>query len=626
MRRPRTVVERELLRSDLDVNLAVNNLLSIEDPEMGRSGVDGDVDLSQVGRASQQAAFVSRHANPAAAANAFSQAENVNTVGRNKKGELFADSQHWQYLFSEHEQLLQEKQSEPLAPALRIRSIAALKSELLCVNDEGRLLQWKWCEPPPQAGKPVADILHPATARYSALRNGCIQRMEACPLRATMLVAVSDPDAAREEDIESLHLVTLVDASFHRFSQLLEGQTCVPNRTYGAATPRPVELSVCPFYSLLLFDNGDCYWWGVQPFAVSFRMRAEPSRPTGDMSMMVTAEKDSQEIRVGSRVRLRSRPVVDTGTMACHCRDGYFVSFGELTMPCWGDSDIDSGALLDFTLCDASKTDTSAPISSGRRDAAPLAMRKRKRDEPTLTEKWPLTEVVFLEESHSRGYGTVIKLDGQSAVVFFGDAAAGVQASSSTPTLGTSSLDAMMTSTPVVDVLDKCRIVLKDELATRGMQGSTCRLASLAQPLPFLQLGAEAGLSISGKRVVSLCMDRNGSRVFALVASASSARASVLSYSFQENKIDKVWKFSSHVPPLIGPLAPWPPSQHASSLAISIPSPPLVVDGRMRCPRLLLGAHNGRVPAFVLIDRTGAAYPVELDAQQKASVHIRYAQ
>lgn len=155
LRRPRASVVRELIRSNLDVNVAVNNLLSRdEDEEYVNEDARENAESGTVPAESASSG------NPPPAVN-----EPVDKYS-GQKGE-FIPNDISQFMFPEHAEW--HAQFSTIQPELSSKSvvcITAMKSELVIVTADGKLHQWKWACDKPYVLQKRSNILIRFTTEY----------------------------------------------------------------------------------------------------------------------------------------------------------------------------------------------------------------------------------------------------------------------------------------------------------------------------------------------------------------------------------------------------------------------------------------------------------------------------
>ncbi|XP_067303959.1 E3 ubiquitin-protein ligase UBR5 isoform X5 [Pseudorasbora parva] len=348
----RSVIIRELQRTNLDVNLAVNNLLSRDDED----GDDGDDTASESYLPGEDlmslldADIHSAHPSVIIDADAmFSEdisyfgypsfrRSSLSRLGSSRV--LLLPLERDSELLRERESVLRlrerrwldgasfdaergstsregepslDKKSVPLQSPVTLGeelqwwpdkdyvtkfvSIGALYSELIAVSTKGELYQWKWNEPEPYRNTQNPSIHHPRVP-FLGLTNEKITHLSANSIRATVAT-------------ESNKVATWVDETLSTVAAKLE---------HGAQTfpelqgERIVSLHCCALYTCAQLESS-LYWWGVVPFSQRKKMlekaRAKNKKPKSSAGI-----SSIPNITVGTQVCLRNNPLYHAGAVA----------------------------------------------------------------------------------------------------------------------------------------------------------------------------------------------------------------------------------------------------------------------------------------------------------------------
>ncbi|XP_048009870.1 E3 ubiquitin-protein ligase UBR5 isoform X5 [Megalobrama amblycephala] len=348
----RSVIIRELQRTNLDVNLAVNNLLSRDDED----GDDGDDTASESYLPGEDlmslldADIHSAHPSVIIDADAmFSEdisyfgypsfrRSSLSRLGSSRV--LLLPLERDSELLRERESVLRlrerrwldgasfdaergstsregepslDKKSVPLQSPVTLGeelqwwpdkdyvtkfvSIGALYSELIAVSTKGELYQWKWNEPEPYRNAQNPSIHHPRVP-FLGLTNEKITHLSANSIRATVAT-------------ESNKVATWVDETLSTVAAKLE---------HGAQTfpelqgERIVSLHCCALYTCAQLESS-LYWWGVVPFSQRKKMlekaRAKNKKPKSSAGI-----SSIPNITVGTQVCLRNNPLYHAGAVA----------------------------------------------------------------------------------------------------------------------------------------------------------------------------------------------------------------------------------------------------------------------------------------------------------------------
>uniref|UniRef100_A0A8D3EFJ5 E3 ubiquitin-protein ligase UBR5 n=1 Tax=Scophthalmus maximus TaxID=52904 RepID=A0A8D3EFJ5_SCOMX len=347
----RSVIIRELQRTNLDVNLAVNNLLSRDD-EDGDDGddtasesylpgedlmslLDADIhsahpsviidadamfseDISYFGYPSFRRSSLSRLGSSRVL---LLPLERDSELLRERESVLRLRERRWLDGASfdtergstsrEGEPSLDKKSIPVQSPVslgeelqwwpdkdgVKFVSIGAMYSELVAVSSKGELYQWKWSEPEPYRNAQNPSIHHPR-ASFLGVANEKITLLSANSIRATVAT-------------ETNKVATWVDDTLSTVASKLEHSAQVFPELQGE---RMVSLHCCALYTCAQLENS-LYWWGVVPFSQRKKMlekaRAKNKKPKSSAGI-----SSIPNITVGTQVCLRNNPLYHAGAVA----------------------------------------------------------------------------------------------------------------------------------------------------------------------------------------------------------------------------------------------------------------------------------------------------------------------
>ncbi|CAK8697546.1 unnamed protein product [Clavelina lepadiformis] len=435
----RSVIVRELQRTNLDVNLAVNNLLSRDDEDNddlddgvsdyipgeelmslldggGQPGehprvvIDADTMLAEdllgytLSRAPSNRNLgappgdkddgddtISRYGN----SQWSDQLKNSDGSSKSKPGGcecLLGDELQW---WTE----------EDGTPA-KFKLVGAMYSDLVAVDLNGKLRQWKW----------VCKVPHRGTTFHSRstslkLDNEKIALLSACSIQASVVT---------EEGCVS----TWMDDSVAKHTMSLDLPCFVSEPI---KTERAKCLHVCSLYSVVLTDLGRLYWWGVLPFNQRKKI-LEKSQNTLQQNADKDSDSSNAELVVGSQVCLRNFPIYHAGAIAINVANGT-PKVGRLLQSVWNLEKKSSFQILTSKSTEH-KTETNTSLDSNGNvtsmvdSAANSNKRKRSFDDDEsedldVEEDWELKEVVFVEDVRSVPVGRVTKVDKSIVAVYF---------------------------------------------------------------------------------------------------------------------------------------------------------------------------------------------------------------
>ncbi|KAG7270745.1 LOW QUALITY PROTEIN: hypothetical protein CRUP_010579 [Coryphaenoides rupestris] len=511
----RGVIIRELQRTNLDVNLAVNNLLSRDDED----GDDGDDTASESYLPGEDlmslldADIHSAHPSVIIDADAMFS-EDISYFGypsfrRSSLSRLGSSRERDSELLRERESVLRlrerrwldgasfdtergstsregepslDKKSIPVQSpvslgeelqwwpdkdGVKFVSIGALFSELVAISSKGELYQWKWSEPEPYRSAQNPSVHHPRVS-FLGLANEKITLLSANSIRATVAT-------------ETNKVATWVDDTLSTVASKLEHSTQTFPELQGE---RIVSLHCCALYTCAQLENS-LYWWGVVPFSQRKKMlekaRAKNKKPKSSAGI-----SSIPNITVGTQVCLRNNPLYHAGAVAFSVNAG-IPKVGVLLESVWNMNDScrfqlrspeslknmeKTGKTQEIkaeskpelvktemgpppspasTCSDTSSIASSASLPYKRRRSTPAP----KEEEKVNEEQWPLKEVVFVEDVKNVPVGKVLKVDGAYVAVKF----PGTSSSVTSQPAATVAPDSDPSS-----LLQDCRLLRIDEL------------------------------------------------------------------------------------------------------------------------------------------------------------------
>ncbi|XP_059176788.1 E3 ubiquitin-protein ligase UBR5-like isoform X3 [Physella acuta] len=336
-----------------------------------------------------------------------------------------------------------DKESEPLL----FKHIEAMFSDLVAVGRDGRLYSWRWSDPEPYKNTENPNIRHPKAATLGLVQEK-ITLLSACGVRASVLT-------------ESGKIASWLDESLNSVSAKLEhsAQQFSEFQSDGV-----VSLHTCNLYTCARLVSGALYWWGVMPFAQRKKLVERSSK-----KKKAKETSTASEIVAGATVCLRSAPLYNAGTIAFAEINGV-PKVGQLLESAWVLGDAcrfrirQPGADL---KAESSKTEAArsseiktdmpppSPASSVCSDHSSASISLKRKKGPVTPvkddekeERWLLKHVVFVEDVKTVQLGKVLKVDGACAAVRF---------NRETDVAGSSKDD-------VSSLLQDCRLLRKDEL------------------------------------------------------------------------------------------------------------------------------------------------------------------
>ncbi|TGZ52597.1 Uncharacterized protein DBV15_10853 [Temnothorax longispinosus] len=307
----RNLIIRELQRTNLDVNLAVNNLLSREDEEGDDAEDAADSYVPEDLISLLDGGFSNEHSVIIDADSMFSEDFlmffRLNILD-NKKKELASQSPLW---ISEELEWWHDRSNDPVP---RFVQIASLYSELIAISVSGQLYQWKWTESEPYKNTENPNVHHPKTIPL-ALTTEKIVNISATAIRCSV-------------STESGRVATWLDELLGHVASRLEH----PAQAFTEFTlDKIVSLHTCALYTVARLESGTLYWWGVLPFAQrkklweKYKAKSRKHRPSTILS---------SDISYGTHVCMKNSPVYQPGAIGFTIANGV-PKVGQLLSAAW---------------------------------------------------------------------------------------------------------------------------------------------------------------------------------------------------------------------------------------------------------------------------------------------------
>ncbi|XP_043283698.1 E3 ubiquitin-protein ligase UBR5 isoform X2 [Venturia canescens] len=226
----------------------------------------------------------------------------------NKKKELASQSPLW---ISEELEWWHERSGEP---APRFVQIAALYSELIAVSSTGQLYQWRWADPEPYKHSENPNVHHPKTIPL-ALTGEKVVNISATAIRCSV-------------STESGKVATWLDELLGHVASRLEH----PAQAFTEFTlDKIVSLHTCALYTVAKLESGTLYWWGVLPFAQrkklwdKYKAKSRKHRPSTVVST---------DISYGTHVCMKNSPMYQPGAIGFTIANGV-PKVGQLLSAAW---------------------------------------------------------------------------------------------------------------------------------------------------------------------------------------------------------------------------------------------------------------------------------------------------
>ncbi|GAB1606363.1 E3 ubiquitin-protein ligase UBR5-like [Argonauta hians] len=410
--------------------------------------------------------------------------------------------------------------------------IAAMHSELVAVSISGCLYGWKWSDPEPYRNLENTSNHHPKGAALG-LTGEKIVGLSACSVRASVF-------------LESGKVATWVDDSLNIVAAKLEH----PAQTFPEfQTDKILSLHTCSLYTCARLESGALYWWGVMPFGQRKKLlEKNKSKKKKNKDNCV-----NNEVVAGSLVCLRSSPMYHSGALGFTTVDGV-PKVGQLMESAWSLNDTCRFKIIRMSVNDVKpeakvenkssdcKPDMPPPPSpasstcsdhSGTSIVSPVSLKRKKTPTPLKEmekkdeENWPLKTVIFVEDIKTVPVGKVLKVDGAYAAIKFQP--------KETDQMGSASKEDPSA------VLQDCRLLRKDELQV--LRGSSApRIPDCFQKIPKKVTIVENG------QILAVAVDCEGIHVIARCG----ARLSYMVYNLSSGKVEQNSPFPTDTQSFLG--------------------------------------------------------------------------
>ncbi|KAK4302521.1 hypothetical protein Pmani_025398 [Petrolisthes manimaculis] len=203
-----------------------------------------------------------------------------------------------------------ERQGGSAAP--RFAHIAALHSELVAVSTTGQLYQWRWADKEPYVHPELANVHHPKTVSLG--------------LAGERVVGISAAGVRCSVVTESGRVATWLDETLADVATKLEQ----PAQSFPELQNEHIlSLHTCQLYTCAWCESGALFWWGVLPFNQRKKLWEK---------FRSKSRKQRSEITEGVQVGMRSSPMYHPGALAFSTSGGV-PKIGQLLNAAWNLSD-----------------------------------------------------------------------------------------------------------------------------------------------------------------------------------------------------------------------------------------------------------------------------------------------
>ncbi|CAI8024034.1 E3 ubiquitin-protein ligase UBR5 [Geodia barretti] len=344
--------------------------------------------------------------------------------------------------------------------------ITSLHSELVAVDTEGALWRWAW--------KSAILESHPLVSELGLVGES-VRLLSGKQLRVSVVT-------------DSGKLASWLDWSVSPVAKLVEHSAFTPSELAGDTV---VQLVSSHLFSAVLTASHKIYWWGLLPFPERKQAVVDVQERLRGSGRFSGGSSEGGEVQLDSLVCLRSSPIYTAGTKAIYCR-GHRLQCGILQESVFSCSMSEKCRFRVVTARDEPvETEPSEGSKrTGEEGGAPptphLGVKRRYHDDGAggREEQWSLHDVIFTDRVQSVRVGRVVKIDGLFAAVHFPGRREGVRREGGEG-------EEKMEEGEEGGVLGRCRLLRKDDLvlATESLTRKVPHyrqdnLARLRSPVP----------------------------------------------------------------------------------------------------------------------------------------------
>lgn len=197
--------------------------------------------------------------------------------------------------------------------------IAALYSELVAVTNTGQLYQWKWNEAEPYKHSENINIHHPKALSLGLLSERIVQ-ISASVIRCSVATESGKVATWLDELLSHAAGAGKLEHAAQSFSEF--------------SVDRIASLHTCTLYTVARLESGALYWWGVLPFPQRKRLW-EKHRAKSRKHRPSTSTAD---IICGSQVCMKNSPMYQPGAIGFTISNGV-PKVGQLLNAAWNLTD-----------------------------------------------------------------------------------------------------------------------------------------------------------------------------------------------------------------------------------------------------------------------------------------------
>jgi E3 ubiquitin-protein ligase EDD1 len=475
----REVIVRELQRTNLNVNEAVNNLLSREDDEEDlEDGADAYLpeellSLLDAGLRSSEGLMEQEGLYTTGEGYEYLMARELSGVRRRdgrieptRKDRPLTETSttvREKFVFGDDIEYWTGSEEHKMPPNVKkFVKIAALQGELLALSDTGVLYGWKWNK------KALGDH---APHLINSMFLGPLSTEHFTDFETSAYRAVVITNAGRMGSFVDGRTLgkKISDALFMPLIEIPDGEAVE-------------SLHVCPMFAAVRTKHS-LYWWGINPF--NERRRVFDKHKNKAKKYISTSSSD---IKIGAEVRTKSNPVYAANSIAVNLQSSVPL-VGIMMESAWSLTETCRFRIYTPEQFDQLKDDLKPKED---KKAMNYDASAGSASQPPVKETaWPIKDVFFIHEEPCNDIGIVQIIDGPICGIHF-----------------KSYIDEKKKSGDGSEDIKKLRLIRKDELVV--VQGGNKQLSA---PVTFERNPQRVFLPHGIRKVVSLVVDNSGFRI-----------------------------------------------------------------------------------------------------------------
>ncbi|KAH9634156.1 hypothetical protein HF086_001358 [Spodoptera exigua] len=227
---------------------------------------------------------------------------------------------------------------------IRFTHIAATFSELIAISTQGQLHQWRWADAHPYQRNDAsgsASAFHPRATWLGMTPGERIINISAAGIRISVLTDTGRIATFLDESIAHAPGASRLEHPLQTFMEF--------------GSDKAISLHVCSLYTVARLDSGALYWWGVLPLGQRARLW-EKHRARSRKQQRGHSSTAPQDLQAGQSVTMKNAPMYQPGAVGFNMSTGV-PKVGVLQNAAWNLSDMCRFKLLPPPQPDRSVSD-----------------------------------------------------------------------------------------------------------------------------------------------------------------------------------------------------------------------------------------------------------------------------